>query len=945
MSTWTVARIPRVAFVLASIGILVAGTLGLAVPASGASPAPRGSILAPIGHITPTALGPGAPTTNRPSFAQPFRALDPGALRSAKLHAAAIASRGSRGPSIAPRTPLAGLFNNLNRPGLSQPTVAPPDSTGAVGPNNYVEMVNQKIGVYDRNLNLISSTDNGTFTGAGATLSVSDPQIQWDEQGGRWLYAALGVATGANVLIFGWSKTSNPSDLTNGWCRFGIPDGNLLDDYPKLGHDDNFISIGTNVYDDSTNFTFLTANIFVIRKPAAGDTSCSVNTVLYVADAAHPLHNADGSMAFTPVPANTADSSAFGYIVAAHSPVDGTGTSAPKIMVWHWAMVGGSPALVGDGDVAVSTFDIPAPVPQPGTSNTLDSLDARLTQAVAVNDPGAGGAKGIWTQHTVAGPGGRSVVRWYEILGGAPPTLRQQGDVGSPTDFVFNGAVSPSIGGGSAAVFYNRGGASTLPVIGAQTRGPSTPLGNLDAGELILGQSSAADLDFTCGYSKPTDPCRWGDYAGASPDPLNDGVVWGSSQVTGPCFIFCGLFTQWQTQNFAVNASAPSPPPPPPPTTDIPGVQGTWVGTYGVDGYVLGGWTTSGDLSSLPAGVTYSLEQGSRYTWASSTTDVRALQSPDQTGRRSTTWYDTTEVRVRLNFANPYSGTLHLYAVDWNAIGRAENVTIDDGTGPRTAGLTSAFNNGAWVHAPITVGSGGSVLITADNVAGNYNAVINGLFLGGASATSGINLAKSASPTTYNAVGQTITYTYTITNTGNVSLASAQFTVSDDHIGSPLGTAFNCGSPVALAPNGTVSCSRSYTISQADLNAGSVTNKATASGAGLTSNQASATATASVTLPGAPQNLTAVRASTKGVQLNWSAPSSTGGAASVTYNVYRGTSPGGESTTPIVTGLTSTSYLDNSPSLVGGRKYYYKVAAVNTAGRGPYSNEASAKAR
>jgi hypothetical protein len=117
----------------------------------------------------------------------------------------------------------------------------------------------------------------------------------------------------------------------------------LLDDYPKLGHDDNFISIGTNVYDDSKNFTFLTANIFVIRKPAAGDTSCSVNTVLYVADAAHPLHNADGSIAFTPVPANTADSSAFGYIVAAHSPVDGTGTSAPKIMVWHWAMVAGAP--------------------------------------------------------------------------------------------------------------------------------------------------------------------------------------------------------------------------------------------------------------------------------------------------------------------------------------------------------------------------------------------------------------------------------------------------------------------------------------------------------------------------------------------------------------------------------------------------------------------------
>ena len=116
-----------------------------------------------------------------------------------------------------------------------------------------------------------------------------------------------------------------------------------------------------------------------------------------------------------------------------------------------------------------------------------------------------------------------------------------------------------------------------------------------------------------------------------------------------------------------------------------------------------------------------------------------------------------------------------------------------------------------------------------------------------AEVTSAISLAKGASPTTYSTVGQTITYTYTITNTGNVSLGSAQFTVSDDHIGTPLGTPFNCGAPVALAPNGTVSCTKSYTISQADLNAGSVTNKATASGAGLTSNQATATATAQVT--------------------------------------------------------------------------------------------------
>jgi len=576
MSARGMARTARIALIVAVAATLLATTIVAAVPApsgSNTSTAFTASVLAPVGRSTPTALGLGVPSTTRPFFAPPFRTLDPGALRAAKLRATAIAARGSRGRSTATATPLAGFFNNLNSPGLSDYSVAPPDTTGAIGPNNYIEMVNQVIGVYDRSLNQVSSTDNGSFVGAGATVTVSDPQIQWDGQAGRWLYAAVGVSTGNNVLLFGWSKTSNPSDLTNGWCRFGIQRGSSLDDYPKLGHDDNFISIGSNVYDDTTNYTFLTANVFAIPKPAAGDTSCAVGTATYWADATHVLHNADGSVAFTPVPANTADASALGYIVAAHSPVDGVGSSAPKVMVWHLASVGASPTLVADGDVAVSTFDIPAPVPQPGTSYTLDTLDARLTQAVAVNDPGASGAKGIWTQHTVAGPGGRSVVRWYEILGGTPPALRQQGDVSSSTDFVFNGAVSPAIGGDSAAVFYNRGGGSTLPVIGAQTRSASTPLGGLDAGELLVGQSSAADQDFTCGYGSPTAPCRWGDYAGASPDPVNPGVVWGSSQVTGACFILCGFFAQWQTQNFAVVAStAPAPVPPGAPTFNAPTV-------------------------------------------------------------------------------------------------------------------------------------------------------------------------------------------------------------------------------------------------------------------------------------------------------------------------------------------------------------------------------------
>ncbi len=63
------------------------------------------------------------------------------------------------------------------------------------------------------------------------------------------------------------------------------------------------------------------------------------------------------------------------------------------------------------------------------------------------------------------------------------------------------------------------------------------------------------------------------------------------------------------------------------------------------------------------------------------------------------------------------------------------------------------------------------------------------------------------------------------------------FTVTDDK------ATATCTQPsdAALSPNETMSCSASYTITQSDLDAGSVTNKATATNGTINSNQATAT--------------------------------------------------------------------------------------------------------
>ncbi|TMC80330.1 MAG: fibronectin type III domain-containing protein, partial [Chloroflexi bacterium] len=271
-------------------------------------------------------------------------------------------------------------------------------------------------------------------------------------------------------------------------------------------------------------------------------------------------------------------------------------------------------------------------------------------------------------------------------------------------------------------ISYNRGSSSLLAVIGAQTRTKSTPLGLMDAGEVLLGSSSAADQETAFQGNCTANACRWGDYSAATPDPVNPGVVWGSNQLAGQ-WIFG--FAQWTTQNFAITTGGTPLPPPAAPTglnagaldaSDIslawtassgaasykvqrsadgstgwtqvgssagtsftdsglsasttyfyrvlasnsvgdsapsnvasattPGAlaysqppQGSWVGTYGADGYDLLGWNVSSDLASLPR-CNLVVDQGTRFQWVSSTTAVQALESPDTTTRLAATLYD-----------------------------------------------------------------------------------------------------------------------------------------------------------------------------------------------------------------------------------------------------------------------------------------------------------------
>jgi uncharacterized repeat protein (TIGR01451 family) len=149
---------------------------------------------------------------------------------------------------------------------------------------------------------------------------------------------------------------------------------------------------------------------------------------------------------------------------------------------------------------------------------------------------------------------------------------------------------------------------------------------------------------------------------------------------------------------------------------------------------------------------------------------------------------------------------------------------------------------------------------TAGGVTSNQSGIT--LTLGAVQPSSVLKLQKTSSSQTYGQAGESITYTYVVTNTGTTPLGPSQFTISDNKLGAPI----NCGpADTTLAPNQSVNCSAPYTITAADMNLANVTNSATASGGGQTSAAATvsianlvapATQTPTTVTPAPPSNLT-----------------------------------------------------------------------------------------
>ena len=150
--------------------------------------------------------------------------------------------------------------------------------------------------------------------------------------------------------------------------------------------------------------------------------------------------------------------------------------------------------------------------------------------------------------------------------------------------------------------------------------------------------------------------------------------------------------------------------------------QGSWQGAYGGDGYNV----VDAGPPSYPAYAAVTPAGNSEYTWASSTTDSRALQKPASPADHvAAAWCATTSFTVDVNITDGATHQVALYLLDWDFNGRGEQVDVLDAVTGKVLDTraVNSFSGGEYLVWDVS----GDVAFRLTRKAGN-NAVLSGLF-------------------------------------------------------------------------------------------------------------------------------------------------------------------------------------------------------------------------
>jgi len=260
----------------------------------------------------------------------------------------------------------------------------------------------------------------------------------------------------------------------------------------------------------------------------------------------------------------------------------------------------------------------------------------------------------------------------------------------------------------------------------------------------------------------------------------------------------------------------------------------------------------------------------------------------------------TTSAAQSATLTNVGSASLTLTSIEVNGTD-AGDFTLTDNCGSSLAPSGQCTLEVAF--KPSSSGTRTASVVFADNAAGSPQTIS----LSGKGAAPAVSLSSTSLAFGSQAIAITSTAeTVTLTNTGSAALSITSLVVAGANGGDFAEIANTCGSTVAAG--GACTIGVAFTPSAGGER----------------------TATLSITdnAPGSPQNVSLSGAGHHDVILSWIA---SGTSENVTYNIYRGTTSGGESSTPLnATPISGTTYVDES--VAPGATYYYVVRAIGSNG-------------
>lgn len=403
----------------------------------------------------------------------------------------------------------------------------PPDTIGDVGPNHYVQMVNVAFAIYDKQGTLLAGPvaigelwrEQTDPALQACSQDYGDPIVLYDEQADRWLLSQFAFPNGRDTPP--WYECIAISQTPDPMDGYYLYaiETTVWPDYPKLGVWPDAYYMVSN----SNGFPNVGVYAFDRARMLAGEPATVQEFQIGNRNLLMPA-DLDGA---TPPPAGTP-----GYFYTAmddtYWPQEWGIPGEDRVELWAFAVDFDQPAnttFTKQQDIPIAAYNYLNPfsgniVPQKGTDERLDALAGWPMWRLQYRNQGS--HESLVGNFSVDVNGTRLIgIRWFELrkTGDAPWVLHQEGTHAPDADYRWMGSIAMD-GAGNIALGYSVSGFDLFPSIRYAARLASDPPGTLRREATLMAGSAPQLTDF------PGARNRWGDYSSMNVDPVDDCTFW-----------------------------------------------------------------------------------------------------------------------------------------------------------------------------------------------------------------------------------------------------------------------------------------------------------------------------------------------------------------------------------------------------------------------------------